>query len=188
MKYIFSEVLNDLVNYFFLGDMKALCEWKQNQGLLDDLASEFTSNNSIDQAMEEGLVLPMEGIENYPYTIIFDIEETQITLLQKENRIQFHYEDYYIKVEHETLVLFTWHILHHYTMDAIEQYITQQKLLQNPIVSLANGWYHISILGGETLQNDIFEPTIEFILHPIEEPDTHQDMIYHTFKINSSSY
>lgn len=29
MKYIFTEVLNDLVNYFFLGDMEALCEWKR---------------------------------------------------------------------------------------------------------------------------------------------------------------
>lgn len=188
MKYIFTEVLNDLVNYFFLGDMKALCTWKQSQNLRDDLASEFTSNNSIDQAMEEGLVLPMQGIENYPYTIIFDIEESQITLLQKENHLQFHYEDYCIKVEYETLVLFTWHILNHYTMDAVEHYINQQKLLQNPVVSLTNSWYRISILGGETLQNDIFEPTIEFILHPIDRPDTHQEMMYHTFKINSSSY
>lgn len=179
MKYIFTEVLNDLVNYFFLGDMEALCEWKQNHCLMDDLATEFTSNNSIDQAIEKGLVLPMEGIRNYPYTIIFDIEENQTTLLQKEHRLQ---------VEHQNLVLFTWHILHHFTMDAVKHYMTQQRLYQKPIISLANGWYRISILGGETLRNDIFEPTIEFVLDPIEQPDIHQDMVYHTFAINSSSY
>ena len=66
--------------------------------------------------------------------------------------------------------------------------MTQQKLYQKPIISLANGWYRISILGGETLRNDIFEPTIEFVLDPIDQPDIHQDMVYHTFAINSSSY
>lgn len=188
MKYIFTEVLNDLVNYFLLGDMQSLWEWKQKQDLMDDLATEFTSNDSVDQAIQEGLLIPMNGIKNYPYTIIFDIEENQITLLQKEHRLQFHHQNFYIKVEHETLVLFTWHILHHFTRDAVEHYIEQQKQFQKPIVSLANGWYHISILGGETLQNDIFEPTIEFVLQQTDRPDIHQDMMYHTFTISSSSY
>lgn len=71
MKYIFTEVLNDLVNYFLLGDMQSLWEWKQKQDLMDDLATEFTSNDSVDQAIQEGLLIPMNGIKNYPYTIIY---------------------------------------------------------------------------------------------------------------------
>ena len=42
MIYRFTEVLNDLVNYFLLGDILLLEDWKQANHLSDDLAMEFT--------------------------------------------------------------------------------------------------------------------------------------------------
>ena len=44
MIYRFTEVLNDLVNYFILGDILLLENWKQVNHLSDDLATEFTTN------------------------------------------------------------------------------------------------------------------------------------------------
>lgn len=44
MIYRFTEVLNDLVNYFLLGDILLLEDWKQANHLSDDLAMEFTTN------------------------------------------------------------------------------------------------------------------------------------------------
>lgn len=41
MIYRFTEVLNDLVNYFLLGDILLLEDWKQANHLSDDLAMEF---------------------------------------------------------------------------------------------------------------------------------------------------
>ena len=38
MIYRFTEVLNDLVNYFLLGDILLLEDWKQANHLSDDLA------------------------------------------------------------------------------------------------------------------------------------------------------
>ena len=68
MIYRFTEVLNDLVNYFLLGDILLLEDWKQANHLSDDLAMEFTTNESGDRVFDEGIVIPMTGIENYPYT------------------------------------------------------------------------------------------------------------------------
>ena len=44
MIYKFTEVLNDLVNYFILGDILLLESWKRANNLSDDLATEFTTN------------------------------------------------------------------------------------------------------------------------------------------------
>ena len=71
MIYKFTEVLNDLVNYFILGDILLLESWKRANNLSDDLATEFTTNESGDRAFSEGIVIPMSGIENYPYGRIF---------------------------------------------------------------------------------------------------------------------
>ena len=46
MIYRFTEVLNDLVNYFILGDILLLEDWKRANDLSDDLAMEFTTNES----------------------------------------------------------------------------------------------------------------------------------------------
>ena len=67
MIYRFTEVLNDLVNCFLLGDILLLEDWKQANHLSDDLAMEFTTNESGDRVFDEGIVIPMAGIENYPY-------------------------------------------------------------------------------------------------------------------------
>ena len=40
MIYRFTEVLNDLVNYFILGDILLLENWKQVNHLSDDLATD----------------------------------------------------------------------------------------------------------------------------------------------------
>ena len=51
MIYRFTEVLNDLVNYFLLGDILLLEDWKQANHLSDDLAMEFTTNESGDRTI-----------------------------------------------------------------------------------------------------------------------------------------
>ena len=66
MIYRFTEVLNDLVNYFLLGDILLLEDWKQANHLSDDLAMEFTTNESGDRIFAEGIVIPMTGIETIP--------------------------------------------------------------------------------------------------------------------------
>lgn len=80
----FTEVLNDLVDYFILGDILLLEEWKNENNLSDDLATEFTINESGDRVFDEGIVIPMSGIENYPYTILFHLSDDEPELCKKK--------------------------------------------------------------------------------------------------------
>ena len=66
MKYKFTEVLNDFINYFILGDILLLERWKLSSNHSDNLAMEFTTNESGDNVVLDGIILPMVGIENFP--------------------------------------------------------------------------------------------------------------------------
>ena len=72
MIYRFTEVLNDLVNYFLLGDILLLEDWKQANHLSDDLAMEFTTNESGDRVFDEGIVIPMAGIPYCSISLVID--------------------------------------------------------------------------------------------------------------------
>ena len=103
MIYRFTEVLNDLVNCFILGDILLLENWKRANNLSDDLAMEFTTNESGDRAFVEGIVIPMTGIENYPYTILFNLSGDTPELCKEKNRLQFRKSGYSLKVAHNML-------------------------------------------------------------------------------------
>ena len=189
MIYKFTEVLNDLVNYFLLGDILLLENWKGKNHLPDDLATEFTTNESGDRAFAEGIVIPMNGIENYPYTILFHLSGDRLELCKETSRLQFRKSGYFLKVEHNMLMLYTWPILNQFTHEKVEALISYYREHEKPMIELANGWYHIEILGGETLQDGDYEPTFEFVIQPAanEETTINTDMNF-SFEITSSVY
>lgn len=153
MIYRFTEVLNDLANYFLLGDILLLEDWKQANHLSDDLTMEFTTNESGDRVFDEGIVIPMAGIENYPYTILFNLSGDRPELCKERNRLQLRKSGYSLKVDHNMLMLFTWPILEQFTPEKVKDLISYYRVHKKPMIELANGWYHIEILGGETLQD-----------------------------------
>ena len=189
MVYRFTEVLNDLVNYFLLGDVLLLENWKRANNLSDDLAMEFTTNESGDRAFAEGIVIPMTGIENYPYTILFNLAGEGPELCKGRNRLQLRKSGYSLKVDCNMLMLFTWPILKQFTPENVKDLISYYRLHGKPIIEIANGWYQIEILGGETLQDGDYEPTFEFLIHPAlnEETTINTDMNFN-FEIKSSAY
>lgn len=69
MLHKFNQVLNDLTDYFTLSDISLLKGWKKQNGLKDDLSLEFTTNESGDNAVQEGIILPMRGIVNQFFRI-----------------------------------------------------------------------------------------------------------------------
>lgn len=188
MIYKFTEVLNDLINYFFLGDILLLKEWKENNNLSDNLGAEFTSNESGDRVFYEGILIPMMDIENYPYTILFNLSNDVPELCKQENKLQFRKSGYYLKVENNMLTLFTWRILEKFTCDNIESLMTNYKQYNKPIIELPNGWYHIEVLGGEILEEGCYEPTFEFIIQKVEKQSIVKPDMNLSFKIVSSTY
>lgn len=64
--YKFDEVLNDLVDYFILGDPDHLLTYQRNNNLPEDLLTEFTTKETGDKAVVDGVIVPLAGVENYP--------------------------------------------------------------------------------------------------------------------------
>lgn len=186
--YKFTEVLNDLINYFIVGDILLLESWKQSKNHSDNLAMEFTTNESGDQVVVDGIILPMAGIENYPYTIIFNLSNDTPELLKAASRLQFKRGGYSLKVENNLLMLFTWRILEQFTNERVNALLDHYRQYKKPLIEIDNGWYSIEILGGETLQDSDYEPTLEFVLRKIEKKGPVEFDIYSNFKIESSTY
>ena len=130
----------------------------------------------------------MAGIENYPYTIYFDLENETPELLGRESRLQFRHGGYSLKIVNKKLMLFTWRILEQFTANKVDDLIRDYLLRRKPIIELENGWYSIEVLGGETLQDGEYEPTLEFLVHRTDGQEAKKVNINESFKIQSSAY
>lgn len=161
--YKFTEILNDLVDYFILSDPHCLLQYKTTHGLPDDLLTEFTTQDTGDVVVEEGIIIPLARVNNYPYTIYFNLTNDTPELLKPGNDLQVRQDGYCLKVESGRIYLFTMPYLRNFTADAVAK-IAQ---LQRATVEVPNGWYEVSVLGGQTLQEDGLEPTFEFLLKAV---------------------
>lgn len=186
-KYKFDEVLNDLMDYFILGDPDYLLQYKITQGLPDDLLTEFTTQETGDDVVKQGVMIPMIGVENHPYTVYFTINETP-ELLQTGNQLQHKQDGYSLKVNNGRIYLYTIPYLRDYTATKI----AALKKYKHANIPLPNGWYTVLVLAGLTKQNieikkmdgafttiESMEPTFEFLLTPVnEQPEYSGDIMY----------
>lgn len=190
--YKFDEVLNDLMDYFILGDPNYLLQYKIENDLPDDLLTEFTTEETGDQVVEEGVIVPMIGIENYPYTVYFNLSDETPELLKAENEVQHQRDGYCLKVVNGRIYLYTIPYLRDFTETKVELL----KKYKHASIELPNGWYTVTILAGltkqfleaETVSGKIeefesMEPTFEFVLKPsAEKPEYTADFTY-PFKV-----
>lgn len=190
--YKFDEVLNDLMDYFILGDPDYLLQYKIENDLPDDLLTEFTTEETGDQVVEEGVIVPMIGIENYPYTVYFNLSDETPELLKAENEVQHQRDGYCLKVVNGRIYLYTIPYLRDFT----ETKVGLLKKYKHASIELPNGWYKVTILAGLTKQLleaetvsgkteefESMEPTFEFVLKPSsEKPEFTADFTY-PFKV-----
>ena len=186
--YKFDEVLNDLMDYFILGDPDYLLQYKRQHNLPDDLLTEFTTEETGDRAVEQGVIVPMIGIENHPYTIYFNLSENVSELMKPENVLQHKRDGYCLKVNNGRIYLYTIPYLRDFTEAKVEAL----KKYKQATIALPNGWYTVTVLAGLTNQIteietatgkiekiESMEPTFEFILKPsTEKPEYTADFNY----------
>lgn len=170
MRYEFSEVLNDLVEYFLLADIELLAQFKEEHGLPDDLAQSFTHTDSGDRAVQEGVILPLAGVDNLPYHILFTLDERTPALLEPGSRLKHHRKGYVLQVQHRALMLFTWRTLQHFTNKAMCDLLARYQEPGRPIIELENGWYQVQVLAGAVVRGGLYEPAFEFVLHKRTRP------------------
>ncbi len=158
----FTECLNDLYNYFFLADPANLSRFKSENNLADNLISEFTQNQSGDIVVEQGVLIPLSGIENYPYIISFQVNNDRSIFNEKQVDLQFKKTGYILEVISKELYLMTVPYLKQWTKNQGIKSLQSNGI--KPKIDLENGSYTLEILGGETYQESGWEPTLEFIL------------------------
>lgn len=190
--YKFDEVLNDLMDYFILGDPDYLLQYKIENDLPDDLLTEFTTEETGDQVVEEGVIVPMIGIENYPYTVYFNLSDETPELLKAENEVQHQRDGYCLKVVNGRIYLYTIPYLRDFT----ETKVGLLKKYKHASIELPNGWYSVTILAGLTKQLleaetvsgkteefESMEPTFEFVLKPSAEKTEYTADFTYSFKV-----
>lgn len=186
--YKFEEVLNDLMDYFILGDVDYLMQYKLENDLPDDLLTEFTSKETGDQVVEEGVMIPMIGIENYPYTVYFNLSDDIPELLKPGNNLQHQRDGYCLNVMNGRIYLYTIPYLRNFTLETLDGL----KKFKQATIELPNGFYSVSVLAGLTRQEieittesgemtsiEEMEPTFEFLIKSaVEKPDFTADFNY----------
>jgi len=192
--YKFEEVLNDLMDYFILGDPDHLWQYKQEHQLPNDLLTEFTTQETGDTAVENGVMIPMIGIENHPYTIYFNLSGEDPELLKPGNNLQHRQDGYCMNVTNGGIYLYTIP----YLKDFTEEKLRALKTFKHATIAIENGWYTVSVLGGltkqpieivdvkgETQSYESMEPTFEFLISPSDNKPKYTANFMYRFAIKT---
>ena len=182
----FTECLNDTWDYFFLADPINLLKFQEENNLSHDLISEFTANDSGELAAEKGIIIPLSGVNNYPYNIFFQVNSELSVFNDKKNDLQFKKPGYLLEVTNNEIYLITIPYLKNWTKDT-----GLQNLISNgirPKVQLENGLYSVTILGGDTFQESGWEPTLEFVLNKEKDIQFNVEDLNFMFSVSSKDY
>lgn len=175
----FNRCLTNGMDYFIGADPYALLNFKERNNLSDDLLTEFTTNESGDNVVIEGIMIPLEKCEIVPHTIYINFDEENQILNNKENDFQFKEGNYPLKIENGIFCVFTIDYLENFTKQTVETLVSLHRDKNYTIVDLENGWYSVEILAGLTQQSfeksayhwgviiDDMEPTFEFCLKKV---------------------
>lgn len=179
----FNRCLTNGMDYFIGADPYALLDFKKRNNLDDDLLTEFTTNDSGDNVVTEGIMIPLEKCAIVPHTIYVNFSEKNRVLTNEESDFQFKEGSYPLKIVSGIFCVFAIDYLENFTEEAVENIIILYRDKNYAIIDLDNGWYSVEILAGLTQQNfekssyhwgeimDDMEPTFEFCLHKqVEKP------------------
>lgn len=172
MRHEFTEVLNDLIDYFLLADLRALLDFSTRAGLSRDLAAEFTTTDAAEQAVADGALLPIPGAENLPYTVAFVTAPDTPELCETTSQLVHRGEAYALRVGHGSLELFTWRILEDFTESTVDALLDRYTRSAGPRIALENGWYRVDVLAGWLTKDVGPEPAFEFVLTKVDEKPT----------------
>lgn len=182
--YKFEEQLNDLMDYFVLADPFTLLDFKNEHHLPNNLMANFTTTEFGDKATKEGKIIPLSKVENYPYTVYFNLTGDNFELSKPQNDLQIRKDGYLLEVRSGIVCFFTMPYLSYFTSKKID------TLLKNRTaqIKLPKGLYSVTILGGETQQQTGKEPTFEFSILPATKETKFTADINTSFKIRSEEY
>lgn len=177
----YTECLNDLMDYFILTDIYRLSEFQKSNNLSNNLLEEFTSSEYGDDAVLTGVITPIKGVKNFPYTIYFS-RSSESAFIKPESNVQHKKRGYVLEVSNSRVFLLTMPFFQNWTE------ASHKLALKRPYYDLDNGLYEIEIVCGEILQDDDWEPAFEFIFHLLDDSSKMSADINYAFEVESRSY
>ncbi len=172
----FVGAVNDTYDWFILADVANLNRLQQQHQLGSDLLEVLTTTDIGDEVVEQGVMLPLMGIANLPYTILFNLGE--ISAFTQANVAPTHQQyGYVIEVISGQLHLFTVPYLQDWSKRS-PNLIELAKQQLRPSVQLANGWYSVTVNAGD-IEAEECTSVIEFCLQPMpQQPAFTADVSY----------
>lgn len=177
----FTGAVNDTYDWFVLADTANVDRLQQQHQLNHDLLTALTTTDIGDQVASNGIMLPLIGINNLPYTILFNLDEPSAfdtAGIQPTHR----QGGYILEVISGQLHLFTVPYLQDWN-----QYrpmllkLAQQNL--RPSLTLDNGWYQVTVNVGD-MMNEECVSVIEFCLKKHSQQPTFGADISYSFYID----
>ena len=176
----FVGAVNDGADWFILADIANLNRLQLQHQLGSDLLEVFTTADIGDHVVEQGVMLPLMGISNLPYTILFNLDETS-AFTRAGVRPTHQQAGYVIEVISGQLHLFTVPFLEDWPPNAAKLVDLAKRQLR-PVVELANGWYSVTVNVGD-IETEECTSVIEFCLQPVAQPPAFNADVNYQFTI-----
>lgn len=165
MRHRWSEVLNDCYDLWILADIEVMTSFQQAHGLPDDLLSAFTRGDTVDVAVAQGVLLPMSGIVNQPYTLLFRGPDDASTFDRPTAELQVDRPGYGLRVTSGALGCITVPYLRQWNVGGLDRLRGAMDRGVRQRIPLEPGFYDVRVRGG--LVDD--EATFEFVLEQVAE-------------------
>ncbi len=178
----FTECLNDTWDYFFLTDPRTLSEFQSREKLGSDLLNAFTTSDAAERAVENGVMIPMGGIANFPYTILFNLDDEPSPFAPGD--VQLRDSGHILQVQGDSLSLVTAPYLRDWPASRELPAFTEIR----PSLSMEPGWYTVAITGGEVVRHSGHEPAFEFAVRRSTERPTYTADMNFRFILTSREY
>lgn len=172
----FVGAVNDTYDWFVLADVANVSRLQQRHRLGSDLLEVLTTTDIGDQVAEQGVMIPLMGIANLPYTILFNLGGTS-AFTQAGVAPTHRQAGYVIEVIGARLSLFTVPFLKDWKGRS-PRLLDPATRHQWPSMELANGWYSVTVNVGD-LEDEECSSVIELCLRPrAQKPEFGADVSY----------
>lgn len=160
----FTEVLNDFFDLWLLADPEVLTRFQRSQDLPDDLLQAFTRGDAVDIALADGVLLPMSGIANQPYTVVFRSSDDPSVFRrpgEKGADLQVERQGYGLRVRSGSVCLITVPYLRRWNDEGRARLQAAVEAGVRQSAEVAPGFYAVSVLGGMVADDATFEVVLE---------------------------
>ncbi|MCA9572641.1 MAG: hypothetical protein KC656_32600 [Myxococcales bacterium] len=153
----FTEVLNDFFDLWVLADPEVLTRFQGEERLSDDLVDAFTRGDTVDRALAEGVLLPMSGIVNQPYTMVFRRADEGSVFGATGADLQVERHGYGLRVTSGVVGLITVPYLRRWNDEGRARLRAAVDVGVRQAASVDSGFYAVSVLGGMVADGATFE-------------------------------